>query len=365
MTVSSTTNKVIRDGDGSLLTFSYDFKIFADADLDVYIRTAAGTETLKSLSTNYSVTGAGNTAGGNVVFVSGEAPSATEKVVIQRKLDLTQGTDYTPNDPFPAASHEEALDRLTFITQQIQEEVDRSIKASVGNTLANSEFTIDATNRANKVFAFDSSGNLAVTQEIGTFQGTDATITTEAYNQRDLVKSTTAAELNNVYICVADSVVGDLLTDTDHFALIVDAVSAATSATNAAASAAEAEADAILTAADVVSTNADVVLTNADVVTTGNNVTAAQAAQAAAELAADNFDDTYLGAKSSDPTVDNDGDALNSGDLYFNTASNVLKVYNGSAWRLRRFLPLAFSRRQTIYRTSLTQAQREQTLALS
>ena len=37
--------------------------------------------------------------------------------------------------------------------------------------------------------------------------------------------------------------------------------------------------------------------------------TAAQAAQAAAEAAADNFDDTYLGAKSSDPTVDNDGDA--------------------------------------------------------
>ena len=124
MTVSSTTNKVIRNGDGSQLTFSYTFKIFADADLDVYIRTDAGTETLKTLTTNYTVTGAGNTGGGNVVFVSGQAPAATEKVVIQRKLDLTQSTDYTPNDPFPAESHEEALDRLTFITQQIQEEVD-------------------------------------------------------------------------------------------------------------------------------------------------------------------------------------------------------------------------------------------------
>ena len=237
MTVSTTTNKVIRDGDGTQLTFSYTFKIFADGDLDVYVRTAAGSETLQTLTTNYTVTGAGNDGGGNVVFVAGQAPSATEKVVIQRKLDLTQGTDYTPNDPFPAESHEEALDRLTFITQQIQEEVDRSIKASVGNTFADPEFTVPATTRANKVFAFDSDGDLAITQEIGTYQGTDATITTEAYNQRDLIKSTTAAELNNVYICVADSVIGDLLTDTDHFELLVDAVSAATSATNAASSA--------------------------------------------------------------------------------------------------------------------------------
>lgn len=51
-----------------------------------------------------------------------------------------------------------------------------------------------------------------------------------------------------------------------------------------------------------------------------------------AESYVDNFDDTYLGAKATDPTLDNDGDALTAGDLYFNTASNVMKVYNGSAW---------------------------------
>ena len=57
---------------------------------------------------------------------------------------------------------------------------------------------------------------------------------------------------------------------------------------------------------------------------------AAVAEQAAA--AVDGFDDTYLGAKSSEPTVDNDGDALNAGDLYYNTTDNNMKVYNGSAW---------------------------------
>ena len=54
------------------------------------------------------------------------------------------------------------------------------------------------------------------------------------------------------------------------------------------------------------------------------------AEQAAAS--ADSFDDVYLGAKSSDPTQDNDGDALNAGDLYYNTTSTTLRVYNGSAW---------------------------------
>ena len=54
------------------------------------------------------------------------------------------------------------------------------------------------------------------------------------------------------------------------------------------------------------------------------------AEQAAAS--ADSFDDTYLGPKSSDPTVDNDGDALTAGDLYFNTTSNIMRVYSGSAW---------------------------------
>lgn len=54
------------------------------------------------------------------------------------------------------------------------------------------------------------------------------------------------------------------------------------------------------------------------------------AEQAAA--AVDGFDDIYLGAKSSDPSTDNDGDALTAGDLYFSTSANKLRVYDGSAW---------------------------------
>ena len=235
MTVSTTTNKVSYSGTGSQTVFAYTFKIFADGDLDVYIRDTNGTETLQTITTHYTVSGAGSDSGGNVTFVT--APGSTDTVVIQRKLDLTQGTDYVANDPFPAESHEDALDRLTFITQQIQEEVDRSIKASVTNTISTTEFAVDATDRANKFFAFDSAGDLIVSQEIGTFRGNWSAST--SYAQRDIVKDTST---NNIFIAnTAHTSSGSqpLTSNTDSakWDLLVDAASATTSATAAAASA--------------------------------------------------------------------------------------------------------------------------------
>jgi hypothetical protein len=56
------------------------------------------------------------------------------------------------------------------------------------------------------------------------------------------------------------------------------------------------------------------------------------ASKDAALAALDSFDDRYLGQKSSDPNADNDGDALAAGALYFNTTSDVMKVYEGSSW---------------------------------
>jgi len=339
MTISSTTVKNSYSGDGSTTSFNYTFKIFADSDLQVIIRSAAGTETVKTITTHYTVSGAGNANGGSITFTAGNIPTATETVVLRRAVPQTQAIDYIANDPFPAESHEEGLDRATMTTQQIQEELDRAIKLSRTNTMTSTEFTTSASDRANKILAFDSSGELSVTQELGTFKGTDATVTTAAYVQRDIIKSTTAAELNNVYICVADSVVGDSLTDTDHFQLLVDAVSAATSATNAAtsATASASSATAAASSASSAATQASNASTSASTASTqatnaANSATAAATSAAEAAASADAFDDTYLGAKSSDPSVDNDGDALTSGDLYFNTSTNRLRVYNGSAW---------------------------------
>jgi len=169
MTVSSSTNKVSFNGDGSTTVFAYSFKVFDESDLTVILRASDGTETTQTITTNYTVSGVGDAGGGNVTMVT--APASGEQLTILREQPLTQGLDLVPNDPFPANSIEDSLDKLTFMVQQQQEELDRSIKASKTTTISTVEFVESAATRANKVFAFDGSGDLDLTQEIGTFQG--------------------------------------------------------------------------------------------------------------------------------------------------------------------------------------------------
>ena len=129
MTVSSVTTKKSYNGDGSTTVFAYDFKIFDDDDITVIIKTdSTGAEAVKTKTTHYTVSGVGVTTGGNITF--GSAPVSGETVVLLRSTAQTQTTDYTPNDPFPAASHEDALDKLTFIAQEIAAAIN-GIKALV------------------------------------------------------------------------------------------------------------------------------------------------------------------------------------------------------------------------------------------
>ena len=165
MTVSSTTTKNSYSGNASTTVFAYGFKIFSDDDITVIIRTdSTGAEVTKTKTTHYTVSGVGSSSGGNVTFTTGNTPASGETVVLLRSTARTQLTDYTPNDPFPAASHEDALDKLTFIAQEIEEELARSIKVSKTNTISSSEFTTSASARANKLLSFDGSGDLTVTE---------------------------------------------------------------------------------------------------------------------------------------------------------------------------------------------------------
>jgi len=486
MTISSTTVKNSYSGDSSTTTFSYTFKIFADSDIQVIIRSSTGTETTKTITTHYTVTGAGNSGGGSVIFTSGNIPATGQTVLLRRNIPQTQAIDYIANDPFPAESHEEGLDRSTMAIQQLQEEVTRAIKLSKTNTMTSTEFTVAAADRANKILAFDTNGEISVTQELGTFRGNWATAT--SYAGRDLVKDTST---NNIFIVnTAHTSSGSqpLTTNANSalYELLVDAASASASA-NAAANSASNSSNSANTSANHASNssnhsanssnfansssnsanasaaNAAGVSANANAAansaanssnfannssnsansasnhssnssnfannssnsantsanhasnssnfannssnsantsanhsanssnfannssnsantsanhasnssnhasnssnhsanssnfantssnhsanssnfsnnssnfanTASNAANAANAARDAALTAADNFDDTYLGAKASDPTLDNDGGALNAGDLYFNTTSSVLRYYTGTAW---------------------------------
>jgi hypothetical protein len=110
------------------------------------------------------------------------------------------------------------------------------------------------------------------------------------------------------------------------------ASNASTSATNASnsASAASTSASNAATSATNASNSASAASTSAT--NASNAQTAAEAARDATLTAYDNFDDRYLGSKTSDPSLDNDGNALVGGSLYFNSVSGIMKVYTGSAW---------------------------------
>lgn len=104
-----------------------------------------------------------------------------------------------------------------------------------------------------------------------------------------------------------------------------------TDATAAAASAASASSSASSATASATSATA-----SASAASTSASNAATSAASAIATY--DLFDDRYLGAKSIEPSVDNDGNPLVAGTLYFNTAMQETRVYTGSAW-LSAYLP--------------------------
>ena len=113
----------------------------------------------------------------------------------------------------------------------------------------------------------------------------------------------------------------------------VDRVAA--EAAKTAAEAAQTAAEAAQTAAELAETNAETAEANAETAEANAETAqaAAEAALASAQAVYDNFDDRYLGAKTSNPTVDNDGNALLTGALYFNTVAPEMRVYNGTTWQ--------------------------------
>ena len=237
MTISTTTIKNSYSGNGSTSAFTYSFKITDDDDIEVIIRTdSTGAETVKTKTTHYTVSGVGSNSG-TVTFTSGNIPASGETVVLRRSTPQTQGMDLIENDPMPADTLETAHDKITSIAQELQEANDRSIKLSRTNTMTSTEFTVGATDRANKILSFDSSGEIAVTQELGTFKGNWAASTT--YAVRDLVKDTSTGNIFFVNSAHTSSGSQPLTTNTNSakYDLIVDAASATTSATNAASSA--------------------------------------------------------------------------------------------------------------------------------
>lgn len=138
MTVSSQITRDDYNGNGVTVLFPVTFRFLESSHLRVIrtvVETGVATElVLDSLGPDgFSVTGAGQPSGGQVTVVTapkGPTPDASlrETLTILREVPVTQETDYLANDPFPAESHERALDKLTMIAQQVNEGLGRAFR---------------------------------------------------------------------------------------------------------------------------------------------------------------------------------------------------------------------------------------------
>jgi len=376
MTVTVTTTRNSFAGNGNQGPHSIGFTILDATHIQVYWdkgSSSPGTPTGLSASgyltkdTHYTVQNAGTSSNATITYIAtGWTVSSTvtyppsgDTIVVTRNVALTQGSDYTNNSTIDAETIENSFDKLTQITQQLDDGKDYSIKfasnlaGSTGfNSTADTAGTItqNKSDRISKVLAFDDNGDISVTQELGTYRGDWAT--GQNYVLRDLVKQSSASDSatqNNVYICTtAHASTGTYLTenDTSNWTLVLEvaaaqasANTATTQATNAAnsATAAANSATAAANSATTAGNEATTATTKASEASTSasnaaSSATAAATSAANAASSYDSFDDRYLGTKSSAPTQDNDGNALVTGALYFDTTDGEMKVYDGNNW---------------------------------
>ena len=325
MTISSTTNTVSYTGNGSTTEFAVNYVFFGtgtSAEIQVVeVVIATGAETVKSNGSDFTVSG-GNGATGTVT--AAVAPASTVKWVINRTTTQTQETDYVENDPFPAESHEEALDRLTAVDQEQQRALDRTAQLPDGYT-GSFDPTLPVDITGSTVLAFNAG---ATAFEIGpttaaisgaAAEAAAAAVSADASASYAAASEAALDEFTDLYLGAKAS---DPALDNDGNALQDGALYFDTTLN-------------VMKVYDLGTTtwkrttptsgeqaNIDTVSgISADVTTVAANVTDVT-----------NFADVYIGPSASDPTQRADASALQAGDLYFNTTSNVMRVYTGSVW---------------------------------
>ena len=331
--ITAVTRRKVYSGSAGVGPYAFTFPILVQTDIAVYKNS-----TKLTLTTDYTVTINGTNGTGSVTLVSAATGSDTITIIGARAIQRT--TDFVTAGDLAASSLNEQLDANIIMTQQLAEENKRTLKAPQydpestedGGTL-NMTLPVAAT-RASKTLAFDSSGNpvagptaseVANAQTYATNAANSASAASTSASNASSSASTASTAASSASSSASSASTSASSASTSASSASTSASNASTSATNAASSASAASTSASNAASSASSAS--------------SSATAAQSAQTAAEAARDqtlsafdSFDDRYLGTKTSDPTVDNDGNPLVAGALYFNSVDGIMKVYNGTAW---------------------------------
>lgn len=273
MTIASATRKAGPfSGSGSTGPFAFTFKVFAAADLYVVKAvTATGVETVLTLTTDYTVSlnaDQDTNPGGTITLVSALAVGYT--MIITTALAYLQSVDLTNQGGFYPEVVTQALDKLTIFVQQLDEQLARCAKVTITSAVTVDDLVEDI------IAVADDQVNI------------------------DAV----AGDLTNI-----DAVAGDLTNINDVAGNHTNIDTVAADHTN------------IDTVAGISADITAVAGAVTDIATAAANVTDIT-----------NFADVYYGPSATDPTTRKDLSALQAGDLYYNTATDRVKVYTGAAW---------------------------------
>jgi hypothetical protein len=288
-------------GNGSTVLYSLSFPYLEQTDVKVSVN---GT-----IVTNYIFATASS-----IQFLT--APSAGAAIVIYRETysDETSATIF-PGSAIKAADLNNNFTQILYVAQEVVARAVSTLGSTMSGILNMGGFRI--TNLGSPVNSTDASTKAYVDTNVG---AVSASATAAAASAS--AAATSASNASSSASSASSS-----------------ASSASTSASNAASSASSAlsSANSATSSASAASTSASNAATSASNASTSatnaaNSATSAASSAASALAAFDSFDDRYLGAKASDPSVDNDGDPLTAGDLYWNTTLSVMKVYTGAVW---------------------------------
>ena len=307
--ISNVTRRAVYapSGAGGAGPYSFTFEILAAGDIAVY-----KDDVLLTLTTHYTVTINANGTGSVTITATGLAlaPVSPTQYAIVGNRTIQRSSDFVTGGDFFANTLNDELDQQTIFAQQNAEGLQRALQAPQTDPTSINMTLPGRVERAGRYLSFDENGDpipgpiavniegiadivdeiqvvADISTEVVTVAGQDANITTIAPIASSIA---TVASISSAVSSVAAN-----MTDVQNASENADA--AAASATSASASASSAS-------------------------TSATNAASSY----------DSFDDRYLGAKSTGPSLDNDGDALLTGALYWNTGNNSLYVWTGSAW---------------------------------
>ncbi len=276
MTIPAGSIKHIYNGTGSIRDWDFTFPIITTDGSDIKLYKAAIDGTVTEITSNYSV----NVAGSYVTYptiVSGlPMLIAGEKITLIRTEALSQAADWVNKGPFNAETVEAALDKITAILQQQDEELSRAIK-----------YAVDQTPTTDDTEAF-----IAILEALVAAATTAKDAAVVAQGLAVAAKNSADADVVLTHADVVLTHADVVLTHADAVQTALDRIATGADRTQTALDRIATGQDKVATNADVVLTHADVVLTHADVVLTHADVvlTNADAAQTALDRIATGAD---------------------------------------------------------------------------